>query len=117
MQFRHVTLSVKDAEASIKFYQEIVGLKLIRRFPIESGKEIIFLGSGGTEVELISGRTESGVSVGISMGFASESLENTMELIRSKGYEIVGDIINPNPQTRFFFVKDPDGYNVQFINA
>ena len=119
IQFYHVTLSVKDLEASIKFYHDIVGLRVLRRFPARQGGEIAFLGSediGGTQVE-ISGRTEGSVGIRVSIGFVAESLEDTMTFIRKKGYEIDGDIICPNPQTKFFFVKDPDGYRVQFINA
>jgi len=115
MQFRHVTISVKDLEASLAFYQDVVGLEIVRRMAAGPGREIVFLGSGGTEVELISGGGEVSPGAGISMGFAAESLEDTMALLREKGYEVEGDIVSPNPQTRFFFVKDPDGYRVQFI--
>ena len=116
MEFRHVTLSVKDLDDSVKFYRDIVGLAVTRRFAAGPGREIVFLGSGGTEVELISGGGESTAGTGISMGFATESLEGTMALLREKGFEIEGAIVSPNPQTRFFFAKDPDGYRVQFIN-
>ena len=116
MQFRHVTLSVKDLDESIKFYRDIVGLSITRRFAAGPGREIVFLGSGATEVELISGGAGTTAGTGISMGFATESPEDTMALLREKGFDIEGPMISPNPQTRFFFVKDPDGHRVQFIN-
>lgn len=122
MKFSHVTLSVSDLEASVRFYHDIVGLEIMRRFPAGPGREIVFLGSGDTEVELISGanhdRPDSGGTLpgqGISMGFAAASLEDLISLLRENGYETDGNIISPQPNVRFFFAKDPDGYSVQFI--
>ena len=119
MKFCHVTLSVKDLDASVRFYQEIAGLEIIRRFPAGPDRDIAFLGSGDTEVELISGASgnnrDSGK--GISLGFIAASLEDTIALLREKGYETDGNIVSPNPNTSFFFARDPDGYNVQFVKS
>ena len=115
MKFRHVTLSVKDLEASLRFYQEVVGLELLRRFT--SSSEIAFVGSGDTEVELIA-RADRDIAEpgkGITLGFETESLDDTIALLREKGYETSGEITSPNPSVSFFFAKDPDGYNVQFL--
>ena len=117
MEFAHVTLSVKNMEASLKFYQEIAGLEIVRRFAEGSNREIAFLGSGGTKVELISGAAHKGEELGkgISIGFMAVSLEDTIALLRDNGYETDGNIISPDPSVSFFFAKDPDGYNVQFL--
>ena len=118
MKFNHVTLSVKNLEASVSFYKDIVGLDITRRFQAGPGREIVFLGSGDTEVELIGGAEHGGAELGkgISMGFAAESLEDMITLLREKGYETDGNIVSPQPNVRFFFTRDPDGYNIQFIN-
>ncbi|MDR0469995.1 MAG: VOC family protein, partial [Peptococcaceae bacterium] len=83
--------------------------------------EIVFVGSGDTEVELIcnksAGPDEIEPGNGISMGFISPSIEDTIKLLREKGYETDGVIISPNPHTRFFFALDPDGFRVQFLQA
>jgi lactoylglutathione lyase len=117
MKFNHVTLSVEDIEKSVHFYRDIIGLEIKRRFPAGPGREIVFLGSGDTEVELIGGAGHDSVELGegISMGFVTESLEDMIVLLRDNGYETNGNIINPQPNVRFFFAKDPDGYNIQFI--
>ena len=119
MKFCHVTLSVKDLEASVRFYQEIVGLEITRRFSAGLDRDIVFLGSGDTEVELISGAVSNGQDVGkgISLGFNAASLEDIIALLREKGYETDGSIVSPNPNTSFFFARDPDGYNVQFVKS
>ena len=115
MQFNYVTLSVKDMDASIRFYEEVVGLPLKRRFPSRPGTEIAFLGDGETQVELISGREENQTPCDcVFLGFEAESLEDTIALLREKGYETDGAIISPAPDFSFFFAKDPDGYKIQF---
>lgn len=119
MKFNHVTLSVKDLAASMAFYQDIVGLTVTRRFQGGPDTEIVFLGSGGTEVELICNKTAPGAGTspgaGISMGFISPSIDDTIKLLREKGYETDGVIVKPNPNTSFFFALDPDGFRVQFM--
>ena len=115
IKFRHVTLSVKDLDESIKFYREVVGLEITERFPAGPGMEIVFLADGDTAVELISGGAEASAGAVI-LGFESASLEDTMALLKEKGYQFKEKVISPDPKTRFFFAKDPDGYNVQFFN-
>ena len=117
MKFCHVTLSVKDLDASVQFYRKIVGLEVTRRFPAGPGREIAFLGSGGTEVELISGAHHNTPEAGngVSLGFMAESLDCVIALLRENGYETDGNIISPNTNISFFFARDPDGYNVQFV--
>ena len=115
MHFNYVTLTVKDLDASIRFYEDIVGLPLQRRFPSRPGTEIAFLGEGETEIELISGREEDKASCDcFFLGFEAVSLEDTIALLRDKGYETDGQIISPAPDVKFFFAKDPDGYTIQF---
>ncbi|MNN74202.1 hypothetical protein D3C81_1903730 [compost metagenome] len=44
-----------------------------------------------------------------------ESLEKTIDYLKENNIELESPIISPNPMTRFFFVKDPNGIQIQFV--
>ena len=120
MKFCHVTLTVQNLEASLKFYEETVGLSLKRRFQAGPDAEIAFVGGGETEVELICGNApvrSDEAGGGISIGFLTDSLEKVIAALRENGYETDGKILSPNPTTHFVYAKDPDGYKIQFMLA
>jgi lactoylglutathione lyase len=78
--------------------------------------ELAFLGEGETKIELIfRGERSKEEHHGISMGFQVDSLEDTIKRLKGYGMAHIGEIMEPNPRVRFFFVKDPDGYPVQFV--
>jgi len=116
MKFVHATIMVKNMEESLKFYTEIVGLKVVNRFSTGTG-EIAFLGEGETKVELVCSNQENEVSFGehISLGFEVNSLDEAMKFVQEKGIKVHSGPIQPNPSTRFFFVLDPNGLKIQFI--
>ncbi|MNP50115.1 Glyoxalase-like domain protein [compost metagenome] len=69
---------------------------------------------GQPKIELIQGsepalKPESGVSV----GFEAESLDDAIEELSSHGIPVARGPISPNPHLRFFYVLDPDGFEVQ----
>lgn len=121
MKFNWCTIEVRDLSESIAFYQNIVGLKLERRFSSGAENEIAFLGDGETKIELISNKNAKPDVIGanISLGFETTSLEETMALLKSRNIPILthpvfGEIISPNPHIKFCYVKDPNGIKVQF---
>lgn len=104
---------------SLKFYEEIVGLTLNKRFNAGPGMEIAFLGDGETKVELICNENNKEISVGkdISWGFQVKSLDEMIKLIKDKGISVESGPVQPNPHTKFFFIKDPNGLKIQFVET
>jgi len=104
-------------EASLRFYEDIIGLKLTKRFSPTGGMEIAFLGEGGTQVELICNQKDLQKKScdGISLGFETDSLDETRDSIERNGFKVHSGPFQPNPHTRFMFVLDPDGYTIQFM--
>jgi lactoylglutathione lyase len=117
MKFCWSTLNVKNMEESLKFYEEVVGLTVDKRFQAGPGMEIAFLGDGETKVELIYNENSTDINVGkdISWGFEVKSVDEMMNFVKEKGIAIEGGPFQPNPHVKFFYVKDPNGLKIQFV--
>lgn len=117
MKFSWCTITVGDLEESIKFYQEVVGLTLMEKHDANPDRKLAFLGEGETKIELIwrKGHKSSGNITGISLGFEVDSVDEKIAYIHEKGIKVTSGPSQPVPQVKFFFVKDPNGVNVQFI--
>jgi lactoylglutathione lyase len=91
-------------EESIKFYKEIVGLPINRRFAAGPGSEICFLGEGETKIELVYDPNHKAAKdvQGISIGFEVESLDEMIKNIKEKGLELDGGVFQPNPHVKLF---------------
>jgi len=117
MSFSWTTIRVNDMEKSLAFYQEIVGLPLQRRSSLEGGMELAFLGAGETKVELIWRKDENQANYGkdISMGFFVDNLDVKMKFVTDHKIPILGGPFKPNEHIRFFYVLDPNGLRIQFV--
>jgi lactoylglutathione lyase len=117
MKFCWTTIIVKDMEASLKFYKEIVGLKENRRYNAGPGVQIVFLGDGETEIELMTPAQPRELSYGadISLGFEVASVDEMMADLKEKNIAILSGPFSPNPHVKFFYVQDPNGLKIQFV--
>lgn len=117
MKFAHTTITVKNMEDSLKFYQEIVGLSIDNRISNGKGPEMVFLGKGETKVELIDFKQNKEVYIGndIAIGFQVNSMQEKMDFMLEKGIDIHSGPFKPNPSTQFFYIQDPNGLKIQFI--
>lgn len=119
MNFCWTTLRVRNLESSLQFYHEILGLPVSSRHG-GNGTEIVMLGEDDKpKIELLydGNSRAANPNANISIGFAVDSLEKTMELLKSKQISVVRGPIAPNPHVRFVFVHDPDGVEVQLVES
>lgn len=120
----HTCIRVMDLEKSLKFYQEALGFKETARkdFP-EDEFTLVFLSdeTGNHEIELTYNYNPEKPYV-IGDGFSHiavsvEDLEASRERHKEMGY-VVTDLYGlPGEKPRFYFVTDPDGYDVEVIRA
>lgn len=117
MKYCWTTLVVKDMEESLKFYKDTVGLKENRRFKAGPGVEIVFLGEGDTLIELMTSPQPRELSIGtdISLGFEVTRVDQMIDDFKNKGIQIHSGPFSPAPNVKFFFVLDPNGYKIQFV--
>lgn len=108
---------VEDLEKSLKFYKEIVGLNVNKRSSAGPGVEIAFLGDGETKIELICNEGLKEINMGhdISLGFEVKSVDEMMTFVKEKGIDIQSGAFQPNPHIKFFYVLDPSGLKIQFV--
>ena len=117
MKFCWCTLHVRDLEKSLRFYQEIAGLNVLHRFGGAPGPQFVFLGDEGSQIELVCDGKGEPPELGkdISLGFEVKSLDAMLAFVREKGIPVHSGPFQPSPRVRFFFVLDPDGLSIQFV--
>lgn len=117
MMFLWTTIHVSNMEKSLEFYTKVLNLKIDRKYSPAPHMELAFLGDGETKVELIRDNTEGAVNLEapVSMGFRTDSLDKKMEELESMGIPVAEGPFQPTPNIRFFYVKDPDGMKIQFV--
>jgi len=113
-----------DLEKSLRFYKEALGLKETRRsdFP-EHEFTLVYLSdeSGQYELELTYNYNPENPYV-IGDGFSHialsvEDLEGSREKHIEMGYEVTELMGLPGSPPRYYFVTDPDGYEVEILRA
>lgn len=116
MKLNYITIMVKDIEKSVMFYEQMVGLKVIRTMHPGNGK-IVFMANekDDTMLELIQFEDVETVSVkGMVMSYTSDI---PLEALRKKACELgysPTEIIDQGPKPKYFRVCDPDGVCIEF---
>ena len=120
MQFRfaHNNFNVRDLERSLKFYDEALGLKEVRRIGAKDGSfTIVYLSDGSTphqlELTWLRDWEKDSYNLGdneFHLAFETED----MEAAHAKHKEM-GCICFENPAMGIYFINDPDGYWLEIV--
>ena len=115
--FNHFNYNVLDLEKSMKFYEDALGLKEVRRKEAEDGSwKLVYLGDGKTgftlELTWLRDRTEP-----YNLG------ENEFHLaLTAADYDAayakhkeMGCICFENPDFGIYFITDPDNYWIEIL--
>ena len=125
MRLAHCMTYVCDLERSIRFYEELLGYRVLdrHRYP---GHRLAFVGVGadGFELELIEAE---GIQPMVPpatpcwhFAFAVEDLDREFARVcalRCRVDPIIEYHANGSFQTRYFYVYDPDGNQIEFLEA
>ena len=119
MQFRfaHNNFNVRDLERSLKFYDEALGLKEVRRINAKDGSfTIVYLSDGSTpyQLELTWLRDwDKPYNLGDNEFHLAFRVDD-FEAAHAKHKEM-DCICFENPAMGIYFISDPDGYWVEII--
>jgi lactoylglutathione lyase len=125
MKFLHTMIRVNDLDASIKFYCELLGMKLLRKKDYPSGRfTLAFVGYGDesdhTVVELTYNWDTHHYDIGNGFGHLAlgvDDIYQTCDELRSRSVAIVRA---PGPMkhggTEIAFIEDPNGYRIELID-
>ena len=124
MRFLHTMLRVKDLDASLRFWTEHFGMKLLRKHDFPGGKfTLAFVGYGDesehTVLELTHNWGQDDYVLGDQFGHIAIGVDDiyaTCERLEAAGVPIPRP---PGPMqhgsTVIAFVEDPNGYKVELI--
>ena len=124
MRILHTMLRTGDLDRSIKFYTEVLGMKLLRQKKYPDGKfTLAFLGYGdkseNTVIELTYNWGVDRYETGTGFGHIALEVDDVYEAtdeIRKRGGKILRDAGPMNAGTTIIaFVEDPDGYQIELI--
>lgn len=120
----HTCLRVMDLEKSLKFYKEALGLIETKRkdFP-EYEFTLVYLSDEDKRYELeltYNYNPEKPYIIGDGyshMAFSVEDLESSHKSHKSMGYKVTELMGLPGSPPRYYFITDPDGYEIEIIRA
>jgi len=124
MRILHTMIRVNDLEESIKFYQDLFGMKVLRKADYPDGKfSLAFIGYGSedtnTVIELTHNWETSHYDHGNAYGHIAIEVDDaykSCEDIKSKGGKVIreaGPMMHGT--TVLAFVEDPNGYKIELI--
>jgi len=124
MKILHTMLRVGDLERSLKFYTDVLGMRLLHRKDYPGGKfTLAFVGYGNESetavIELTHNWNITSYNPGDGFGHIAigvTDIDKMCENIKEVGGKIIRE---PGPMkhgnTVIAFVEDPDGYKIELI--
>ncbi|MGJ8692493.1 MAG: VOC family protein [Thalassotalea sp.] len=117
MKYLHAMIRVVDIEASLAFYQNSLGLELIRKIDVEQGRfSLYYLATeaGEPEVELThnwdGGEYQSGNAFG-HLAFEVDDIYVSCQQLEDNGVII----LRPPRDGYMAFIKDPNGISIELL--
>ena len=124
MRMLHTMLRVTKLDASLAFYTEVLGMKLLRRHDFPEGRfTLAFVGYGDedshTVLELTHNWDTDSYELGTAYGHIALGVADVYKAcdeIKARGGRVVREAGPMKGGTRVIaFVEDPDGYKIELV--
>ncbi|NRB38278.1 MAG: lactoylglutathione lyase [Pseudomonadales bacterium] len=120
----HTMLRVGDMQTSIRFYQQVLGMKVLRTFDRpEEGYSLCFIGYGEEQknsvIELTCNHGISVYDIGNAFGHIAIEVHDckaACQHVKDNGGKIIREAgLLAGSQEVIAFITDPDGYKIELI--
>jgi len=123
-KLEHVGLQVKDLEASIKFYSEVLGLEFIEKQDhVDPNIKLAFLGLQDTKepiIELISGYNPNLPTEGKvhHIAFTVDNIDEEIARLKELNVTFIDEAVTTLPSgAKYIFFNGPDGEWIELFQS
>ncbi len=117
----HTRMRVNDLAATVKFYEEALGLKVSRQHTSPRGAQLAFLQTPNSDEEIEICQMPDGAPAVqvqedlVHLAFEVEDLAAYEQAIKAKGYELSDGPTETSSGSVIAFIDAPEGYEVELI--
>lgn len=120
MKLYHSMIRVRDLDRSLAFYTGFLGLQEVRRHELGDEATLVFLSDEAKSyyLELTHNKDGREYELGDQFGhlaFLSDDLDAVISDVEDKDWWYRES--KPGNKSRYIFVKDPDGYDIEILQA
>ena len=120
MRLAHTMIRVRDLDTSLEFYCGFLGLQEIRRKDLGDEATLVFLtdDSQNYQIELTFNKDGRDYTIGDQFGhlaFHVDDLDRVISDVKDRGWWFRQS--EPTSSSRYIFIHDPDGYDVEILTA
>jgi catechol 2,3-dioxygenase len=106
----NITVMISNMDASVRFYTEVLGLKLANRYgdhwATVDGGQGLTIGLHPASPKHPAPGSKGGMLIGLEI---DEPIQQAVDQLKSKGVRFAGPILNDAGAGSFAYFEDPDG--------
>jgi len=119
----HIAIQTRDLDKSLLFYQDLLGMPVLKREISPKGRVIVWLKAGEGRLELYGGKPGQQLSpkwnqdaIGpLSLGFIVPDLDRAVQYLKALDVSIVKVPYEPVPGERAAMISGPDGEEIVLL--
>ena len=116
----HTRMRVNDLERTVKFYEDVLGLKVARRHTSPRGAQLAFIATPNSDEEIELCQLPNSPSVQVQpdlmhLAFEVDDLEKFAAELKAKGYALSDGPTKTGSGSTIAFIDAPEGYEIELI--